>query len=180
VTGVVRSAQGTPVPAATVSLAPVWSATLPANVAERETKTDAAGAFALDVPHGHAWNLRVACDGHPPIARERIELRGPEELRFDLAFPHERSLRGRLLGADGRPVAGATIGTASDSRREFGAQRFAVTDSGGAFEIPGFDATRPETRVVLHLHHEKDCRGEPHWDVDLRPDSPPCELRLPK
>jgi hypothetical protein len=34
--------------------------------------------------------------------------------------------------------------------------------------------------ITLHLHRASGRDGKPSWDVDLRPDSPPCELRLPK
>ena len=184
VEGVVRAADGTTVAGASVRLTdprhtPIVGKFFTYTI---RTDTDERGRFHLDVPVGRTWHLSVVHDDHPSLLRRAGELRDPPAHPMDFVLPKERTIRGRVLDATGRPLAGAAVFATRQSPFDTHEDECGATAAqDGTFELHGFDAEAPEIRVTLHLHEpggDHDSRTyEPH-EFAIRPGDPPVELRL--
>jgi hypothetical protein len=74
-----------------------------------------------------------------------LEVR-PGENRLDVRLGGGQEVSGRVIGAGGQPVAGATVALSPPGMRWWSGERSATTDAAGLFEIPGvpdgtYDAT---------------------------------------
>ena len=180
--GVVRTADGTAVAGASVRLTdprrkPVVGEFFTWTV---RTDTDERGRYRLDVPVGRRWHVSVVHADHPYLLRRDADLRVPPPT-MDLVLPKERKIRGRVVDADGRAIAGAAVFATRQSPFDTHADECGVTAAqDGTFEIGGFDADAPEIRVTLHLHapgEDHDPRTSEWWEFTVRPGEPPVELR---
>lgn len=174
--GVVRAADGSVVAGASVRLtdprrSPIVGEFFAWTI---RTDTDQRGRFHLDVPVGRRWHLSVVHDDHPYLVRRDVDLREPPKT-MDLALPKERTIRGRVVDAAGRPRAGVVV--AANRRSPFDThanESLATPDADGAFELVGFDAEAAE--ILLHLHVEPKAWSTGK-DFVVRPGDPPVELR---
>jgi hypothetical protein len=179
--GVVRAADGRNVAGASVRLTDTYWRPAPSEffLYTVRTDTDANGRWHLDIPVGRRWHVSVVHADHPYLLREDADLRDPPTAPMDLVLPHERTIRGRVVDATGRPVAGATVMANRETPFEtHDSTQSASTTSGadGTFELTGFDADAASVRVSLHVHRGDHCRGEGSRSVVLGKDSPPIEL----
>jgi protocatechuate 3,4-dioxygenase beta subunit len=130
------------------------------DIAERRvTRTDADGRYAIeDLPPGGAWIFAVPED--PALAPSCVRAVVPDAggAAPDLALARGRTVRGQVLDAEGRPLAGAAVRVLSELR---GAE--AVTGPRGEFVLDGL-AVLDESIVVTLAGHA------PQW-VDLPADS---------
>ena len=137
VEGVVREAGGRPVANARVALEEVASDLLVGGAAGAgalgSTNSDASGAFVL--ANVAARRVRVEVSGVPGRANGVVadaEVFG-EALSIELAPP--ASIRGRLLDAEGRPIAGGRVVARMAGPEETSGEASAPTGSDGAFAL---------------------------------------------
>jgi len=99
-----------------------------ARPAEARALTDAAGAFALEGLAGSPHNVRVEHPGYRPWEGKHAPENGPLTIELVPGLP----LAGRVLGADGRGLAGASVRAVAGGNR-------AATSSGadGSFRLEG-------------------------------------------
>jgi hypothetical protein len=103
--------------------APEGSGLAPGAVAKVTTTTD--GKFRVGPGPGQSWILRVVKDGYAPTwvgaggaAAERGAAPAPPSGELRLALREERVVRGVVIDAAGRPVAGAAVRASSIAYRE--------------------------------------------------------------
>ena len=154
VAGVVRRADGRPVPNASVSLAHSL------NTLERtSTTTDEQGAFELrGLPVGE---LKVVAelDSERLATRTQLVTQSGQEAWWDATFPDAFGLAGKLEDSHGAPLAGWTVRReAQGSSPEQGEmnQGMETTDADGAFYFEGC----PQANQVLTV------RGPGRWLSD--------------
>ena len=98
------------------------------------SRTDAQGRFEFRVlPQGLAYGVQVSADGYGFVSRELK----PEETkthRLDLAFMLKQAnlrLAGRVVGTDGKPLAGAYLSATGEGQPRGSAR----TGADGSFEL---------------------------------------------
>ncbi len=182
--GRVLDAEGNPVPGAVVRAMPA----APPYEPSTETRTDAAGAFAvLKVP---SWPARVVADHEPEGVVTSAELGRVGEGTQDLTLVLTAGvLRGVVSDGEGRPVEGATLTVAGVGPSGTVVRR-ATSDGAGAFVLhavpgeatalsgsaPGFKTAQvaltpspaPERVAILRLVAASPVPGEV-LDADGRP-----------
>ncbi|MCA8974811.1 MAG: sigma-70 family RNA polymerase sigma factor [Planctomycetes bacterium] len=130
---------------------------------------DAEGRFDFEVLPELDYRFHARLDGR--LARAYVETRpGTDDYEVALRFPGAYSVRGLLLGADGRPVAGevrlvSPVGTAWHAAKADADGRFVMLlTEAGSFELVGgvegqtaahtpvvLDAARPHAEATLRL-----------------------------
>jgi RNA polymerase sigma factor (sigma-70 family) len=134
----------------------------------REVRTDSEGRFGIRLSSTSGYvQLRVEAEGH---AHAVLELDPPESGSMTLEpvqLLAERRLAGRVLDAEGRPVAGATI---RDRRSYFATP--ATSDVDGRFQLGGLDPE--QERLMLGVRHAEFAALE----LEVLMPSEPIELRL--
>ena len=90
-----------------------------------ETETDENGAYSFPALPPGKCDVRASCWGYTKIS-ERLPLTAARESFFKIELDRKTTVRGRVLGPDGRPVPGAIVG-----KRSTEAVR---TDENGNFE----------------------------------------------
>ncbi|HEX6884029.1 MAG TPA: sigma-70 family RNA polymerase sigma factor [Planctomycetota bacterium] len=100
---------------------------------ERVVVTNALGEYRLaGVAVGSSADLHVACDGFGTFST-RVAYVGASGARQDFFLLPGRSARGRVIDADGAPVAGASVG--AGSLADGMDARAATTGADGRFEL---------------------------------------------
>jgi len=100
------------------------------------------GTFRYTVPTNQ---MLVLVAKHPRFrAAESPPIIASAPKQVELRLGDGRSVRGRVVDADGVAIAGATV-----SDRE----HVATTDVGGAFELAGLDPRQSQTMIVAHDAH---------------------------
>ncbi|MBM3473011.1 MAG: hypothetical protein FJX75_07090 [Armatimonadetes bacterium] len=147
-------------------------------------RTDEGGAYALRVPPG---TCKVSCYRFGPGARpvtpteQRVTVTDKqvvEGLDFGKGAKGA-AVRGRVVDTDGKPVAGARVGSVvgvAASEKTFESHFPVVTDADGRFELPITSASDSGRWPLLALHHERRLaglvwlpKGEiPDTDIELR------------
>ncbi|HEV3340378.1 MAG TPA: carboxypeptidase-like regulatory domain-containing protein [Pirellulales bacterium] len=116
----------------------------------RELSTDAHGEYRAWVEAGAAYRALVHVDGHTPQWTAWTEFGGDKPAVFpDVVIDSLKSIGGRVVDRQGRPVAGVTVIQSGD-----GPQRTETTTDGeGRFELTGYQhesgyvfAEKPEFR----------------------------------
>jgi hypothetical protein len=124
----------------------------------RAQRTDAAGAFVIDLEPG-TFQLSVSADGFVN-ANRRAEIAPPETTLEDIALDRGATLSGRVLAPSERPVPEAQIRTMAGGRFQS-----ATSGLDGTFTLRGLGAA-PFTLAVSD--------GAEHFGI-LRIDSVPTE-----
>ncbi|NEA86832.1 carboxypeptidase-like regulatory domain-containing protein, partial [Streptomyces sp. SID14436] len=125
VRGVVRGAEGVPVPQAAVTLISLSGRQLGRSVAQAD------GAYAIDAPGAGSYVLIAAADGHQPQA-STVVVNG-EPVGHDILLSGTGCLTGVVRAAgDGGPVTGATV-IVTDVRGDVLAT--GTTGADGAFSL---------------------------------------------
>ncbi len=142
VTGRVVNAAGRPVAGTAVRLGTIFGVSVPT------AKTDGRGAFALENCELGATTVTVQADGHAPAIVDVQVAATTAPVIVTLSEP-AATLRGRIVDVEGRPVAGAIIG--SDTWRGHRSLEFRATaGADGRFEwrsaprdVVVYDAFKP-------------------------------------
>jgi hypothetical protein len=94
--------------------------------------TDAAGSCIFTTLDLGAYRVKAHSGRHRPKTSDSVALaeRGART-RIALALEAGRSLRGRVLGPDGAPIAGAQVGSSDEG------SLIATTDASGRYELSG-------------------------------------------
>ncbi|MBX3464841.1 MAG: carboxypeptidase regulatory-like domain-containing protein, partial [Planctomycetes bacterium] len=109
--------------------------------------TDALGRYELrHAPARGAVRLVAVAPGFARVVRQDVELLPDRATEVDFALPPGVTLRGRVVDADARPVAGARI-EAWPSQAPLGAS-VATSEHGGAFELAGLRRGPHRIRVT--------------------------------
>ena len=118
-------------------------------------KTDLNGRYRIHGLRPGTWSLCVYSPRHPPETRHRIHVvvERDRETTADLLVEQGVTLRGQVVDAEGRAVAGARV------KARMGNHEPAVTDPNGRFSLPGL----PE-EVSVHL----DADGKTPVDSGIR------------
>jgi Carboxypeptidase regulatory-like domain len=148
----VVDSRGAPVPAASAMLSAsgeqqplALEDSLPSQAV---TGPDGRVRFADLVP-GARYDLEIHHSEHPETAVKCISIPTAGLLRIELQ--EGRRLTGRVVGADGRPIAGAAIGVAGSMLQGSLAQMRApdaVTDAKGEFSLSGLTAGTVQLQVT--------------------------------
>ncbi|MCB9869774.1 MAG: carboxypeptidase regulatory-like domain-containing protein [Planctomycetes bacterium] len=152
----VTKRNGPPVRNAQVSLRPVvQQADLPSFAAaaqERTAPTDAQGvATFFDVAPG-SYLLRARAEDLATCEVEYTQPAAPRSApRTAIGLDTGRSLRGRVLDADDRPVAGASVAARAEGD-ESAVRLTAQTESDGTFRIDGLPARPVHVTAESYLH----------------------------
>ncbi|MFI6522024.1 MFS transporter [Spirillospora sp. NPDC050679] len=99
--GVVRTGDGSPVPAAALTLIDVTGHQLGRAITQQD------GAYALPTPGPGTYVLIAATGGHEPQAATLVV--GDKVVDFDLVLAGNGGLAGTVRGSDGAPVDGAMV-----------------------------------------------------------------------
>lgn len=102
-----------------------------------ECRTGADGAFVLDLPRGR-YQLAVSAPGLETIVQPLRAEPGLAPLRLELA--RGVAVRGRVVGDDGRPVAGAVLVAPPVAQARSG--------DDGRFEMEGLPVDDPSVRLI--------------------------------
>lgn len=95
------------------------------------------GRFEVQVAANHAYRLRVAADGMGPTLTDWIDFSRPEVNAFpDIVLQHSRTLSGRVVDRQGRPLVGATVFQAANHVK----RTEAVTNGRGEYKLDGLSA----------------------------------------
>lgn len=116
--------------------------------------TDANGAYALALPPG-VYFVRAILPGR---ATAFAQAETPRDAAFDFTLARGVELRGKVVDADGKPIAGAAVSSQL---------RTTTTDAEGAFVLPDLAADE-ETPTVL-------VRAAGFGATEISPDWPPTE-----
>lgn len=147
-TGVVRDADGQPIENADLLLLPKGVSPDGSWWERRALRTDAEGRYAFGgLPDG-AWMLRGRTKGwilETPLA---IELTEREHRPLDLRFGRGRTLTGRVVDGEGRPIPGAEIAI-GDVMDSFGMGREQNADAEGRFRYVGLSMERRAFTLFL-------------------------------
>ena len=114
-------------------------------------ETDAQGEFALEgLAYDERTPARVEASAPGHARAEAIVRAETVAQRFELALPRARSVAGRVVGADGRPVPGARIvaSAPATSPQTPSDTRTAVSGADGAFVVDGLRAELRHTLLV--------------------------------
>jgi len=119
-------------------------------IGERDlVRTDADGRFQVEFAAGQSASVTIQAPGARPVHLRMLE-GGPDPLRVQLSPaapwdvvaaplpPLRLAGEGRVVTADGRPVAGAQVTTLAGVR---GAETWARTDEAGRYVLPLVSAT---------------------------------------
>lgn len=86
------------------------------------------------------YHVEIAAPPFVPLTSSDVEVAPGATSALDLVLRLGASVRGRVLGEDGQPVAGAAIGAYSEGLDVFGPEMYGLqkkTGSDGAFEVGG-------------------------------------------
>jgi len=101
----------------------------------RELSTDANGEYRAWIEVGAPYRVQIGTEGHTPQWTEWVEFAADKPPVFpDVVIDSLRSIAGRVVDRQGRPVSGATVIQSGD-----GPQRTqAASDNDGRFELSGY------------------------------------------
>ena len=180
--GTVRAADGSLVKGAWVRLSQIATWSIPQSGEffsyTLDTKSDEDGRWRLDVPVGRRWHLSVVHDDHPYLLRRDVDLREPKG-PLDLTLPRERPLSGRVVFADGQPVAGAKVEIARKSPFSTHSNASTTTSAkDGTWTLPGYDADVPKLKLLVRVTRDG-LGGDWAW-VEVSQDAPRLDLTFPR
>jgi len=109
--------------------------------------TGADGYVTLDVPAGRSLVLfvRHAMSGIPLVSQPRVHLAAGQESSVTIEASRVRTVKGRCLDADGKPLGGILV-QAIHPRQERPLSRTLATSAEGAFELAVFGED-PDVRI---------------------------------
>lgn len=143
------AASGAPIPGARVGMN--WTL-------ERAAIADAAGRYELRGWTGEGMR-EIGCDA-AEYAQATIEVGAEDEI--DFALERGGAARGRVVGADGRPVAGARVSAVGSSwaggRVQTTSDRHAATGADGSFELRGLRLGLAHLLAVVADGHGRHAR----------------------
>ncbi|MFE7405134.1 MFS transporter [Isoptericola sp. NPDC057559] len=130
VRGLVRGAEGAPLPQAAITLISLGGSQLGLAIARSD------GAYAVDAPGAGTYVLIASADGFQPQASTIVV--GSAPLTHDVLLSGTSGLRGVVRGADRQPVAGALV-LVTDVRGDLQASVTTTEDGTFALEelVPG-------------------------------------------
>ena len=168
--GIVRSAQGEPLPGVVVERV-AEDRDLATRLVATRARTDAEGVYRLSgLPYGP---VRLRARRADLIASEKTIELAMETTDLDWQLGAGERLRGRIVTAEGRPVVGAAISVFDDQGR--GVVDGVLSDGKGSFELEGLPAG--VVRVVGEPVAE--ARTEEVVTLVAGADPPPIVLRCP-
>lgn len=190
--GFVLSVDGEPVAGATVFAAPSRREDGEADVRQRvvsaifsgrgrraESASD--GAFTIaGLPPG-IWDLYAYSLANPSLLLPGVVVpSGEDPAPLEIRLPRQTPLRGRVLDAEGAPVAGIGVVIQLHHDLPMRQQILIETDADGRFSFPGFgpDDRDVPVQVVVPVAEEGDVEEQmPSWKIT--PSAGPVDLRLP-
>jgi hypothetical protein len=103
----------------------------------RELSTDAHGEYQAWVEAGAAYRALIHVDGRAPQWTAWTEFSGEQPARFpDVVIDSLKSIAGRVVDRQGRPVAGATVVQSGDGPK----RTETSADKEGRFELTGYQS----------------------------------------
>ena len=95
------------------------------------------GRFEVQVAANHAYRLQVSADGMGPTLSDWIDFSRPEVNAFpDIVLRHSRTLSGRVVDRQGRPLVGTSVFQAANHVK----RTEAVTNERGEYQLDGLNA----------------------------------------
>jgi len=160
-TGIVVDSNGDPIEGANV-----WASSVLKGRSGSQSwasdDTSAAGTFELKGLQTGTFKLNASKDGYiEPTDEVQIEVAGADAEGTEITLPAGGTVRGRVVGLDGEPVAGVTVRTQGGGWRAR-----ATTDDEGGFTLEGADPG--EHRVYASKGWRKSLRAPGATDDDLR------------
>lgn len=168
--GTIRSDGGSPVAGASVmfeSLGPSYEGSWPA------VRSDSDGRYRLDLPVGNRWRLYVVPDANPCLMVPDLDSSAPRSTPLDLTLPAERVLRGRVVDAEGRPVAGVGLSVYPPAYR-WEVSQTARTSADGSFQFGGIAVAAGSVRIAWSRSRGRHSTRS----FDVGPNAPPIEIVL--
>ena len=178
-----RERDGSEVPSLDGFRSRFWSIPLPEPVL-----TDRAGRFALLAPKQNGIHIRAELPGRAPARLGPFALLPADavvDVRLELGS--SGAIEGRVLDANGKPVAGAFVGASAGE----GAPRGAKSNELGVFRIEDLAAGRYRVRPLAHdirggasslciCGGDEDVRRIDQWDCEVvSGQTTPFDLKLP-
>ena len=162
--GIVRTEAGAPVAGVTVSSA-AWDAVCSAT-------TDSSGAYRIE--HLPAGRVEMEARGEGVHAGAVLALEDGKEARWDPVVRQTAAIFGRVLEADGTPVARARVSCSWQGRNDGSDSHGIETDPAGAFLFDGC----PDGVHVLSAWRP-DANGRvPAAEASVRPSDSPVTITL--
>jgi protocatechuate 3,4-dioxygenase beta subunit len=138
------------------------------------SSSDENGNFTLDDVAPGDVSVQVRAEGFQSLTRRGLRITAGEELRdLTLRLSRGATVEGRVFGADGEPLAGATVRALSSSQNAPGFDsRSANTDTEGRYRLGGL----PFTHLTFAAEDENHVRAV--RDLDLAPGDNRLDFRL--
>jgi thiol-disulfide isomerase/thioredoxin len=147
------------------------------HVERQHRRTSPDGSFTLELDRTDvAYRVRVEAEGYRSAMSDAVRV-GAFRPTFDFRLEPAPTLRGRVVGAQGKPVEGARVFLATDSQMlgieeqnedNWSSNQKVVTDAQGRFALPA----QFERFDLVALHDDG------YAEADFEPDQQPGDLAL--